>query len=159
MNQEPLARSTMTFLYFNYDAPVQRTTHTDSILTCAPRDIFLHHTAQVYMSKVQLVTTNLLQQSTNARNRTACSYPGCSQTFTRRSNLTTHLKTHQQNRPRSYKCSICNKGFNHQGNLDRHIASHGEDRIQCPFTNCARTFTRKDAVYRHLRGVHKKHII
>ncbi|CAD6580634.1 MAG: hypothetical protein CYPHOPRED_001316 [Cyphobasidiales sp. Tagirdzhanova-0007] len=53
--------------------------------------------------------------------RFLCSYPGCSRTFSRNFNLSTHYNTHLGIKP--FGCSYCPKSFSRRHDCARHIAA------------------------------------
>ncbi|KAJ1565869.1 hypothetical protein HK096_008247 [Nowakowskiella sp. JEL0078] len=82
--------------------------------------------------------------------------PQCSRSFTRRFNLQTHLETHQPNRIRQHHCDECPKSFARIHDLKRHQNIHtNPNSFVCP-SLCGKTFSRKDALTRHLvvKGEH-----
>ncbi|KAJ3120294.1 hypothetical protein HK100_012855 [Physocladia obscura] len=75
----------------------------------------------------------------------------CKRTFSRLFNLKSHLHTHNPTRAKNYTCEICNVGFCRQQDLARHATVHDKSRImKCP-TCPGKTFSRKDALRRHIR--------
>ncbi|KAI8878415.1 hypothetical protein K501DRAFT_287882 [Backusella circina FSU 941] len=78
----------------------------------------------------------------------------CGMHFTRRYNLSSHMKTHDANRFKPFPCKLCNKQFDRKHDLARHVSTvhNGERAFNCSQCNC--TFSRKDALNRH---VSKKH--
>ena len=78
--------------------------------------------------------------------------PLCLKTFTRKYNLTRHMRIHAQVKP--YSCFICQKAFNQINNLNRHEKIHpAEKRFDC--AQCISTFTRKDNLKRHTQKQHR----
>lgn len=77
-----------------------------------------------------------------------CLFPNCGKEFSRKGNLTAHLKLHNPNRERSWVCSLCPRRFFRIHDLIRHDSVHSGSRpFKC--TVCNKGFTRKDAIRRH----------
>src|SRR6266850_3678306 len=49
--------------------------------------------------------------------------PLCPRTFSRKTNLTTHVRTHDKSRPRCFSCSYCEHRTDRRTDLDSHIIS------------------------------------
>src|SRR6267142_5607408 len=49
--------------------------------------------------------------------------PLCPRTFSRRTNLSTHVRTHDKSRPRRFPCPYCKHCTNRRNDLDSHIIS------------------------------------
>ncbi|CAA7261695.1 unnamed protein product [Cyclocybe aegerita] len=81
-----------------------------------------------------------------------CPVPGCGSTFTRRFNLRGHLRSHTEERP--YVCDWpgCKKGFARQHDCKRHQALHAAKSQSNVCQGCKKTFSRLDALNRHLRS-------
>ncbi|KAJ3274268.1 hypothetical protein HK104_004140 [Borealophlyctis nickersoniae] len=78
----------------------------------------------------------------------SCPHPGCTRTFSRRFNLQTHLGTHDPNRPRPYKCTLCPRSFVRQPDLERHGNVHRN--VGRPHAcDCGKSYARRDALVRH----------
>ncbi|KAG0174267.1 hypothetical protein DFQ28_009258 [Apophysomyces sp. BC1034] len=73
----------------------------------------------------------------------------CHRKFSRRYNLSTHIRTHNKDRKKDHPCGSCPKAFDRKHDLARHIATvhHGERSYPCD--RCQSTFSRKDALTRH----------
>ncbi|KAJ3354731.1 hypothetical protein HDU83_004646 [Entophlyctis luteolus] len=75
----------------------------------------------------------------------------CGRSFSRLFNLKSHLHTHNPARAKSFSCELCGVGFCRQQDLMRHATVHDKSKImkcpQCP----GKTFSRKDALRRHIR--------
>ncbi|KAJ9597647.1 hypothetical protein L9F63_011481, partial [Diploptera punctata] len=59
----------------------------------------------------------------------------CNTSFSRKSNLILHLRTHTNEKP--FKCTICNMSFKQKSNLVRHSGVHTNEKpfkcSQCLF--------------------------
>lgn len=68
-----------------------------------------------------------------------CPKDGCSKDFTSKYTLTSHMKIHTD-RPRLYKCNLCDKSFYHSQNLVQHRKLHSSTKeFICP--NCDKAFS------------------
>ncbi len=65
-------------------------------------------------------------------------------------------KTLKNKAPKKYKCEFenCGRAYESQGNLTRHQLSHRDEAFvfKCGF--CAKTFSRKDSLMRHVKRFH-----
>ncbi|KAH7874621.1 hypothetical protein F5879DRAFT_929990 [Lentinula edodes] len=104
----------------------------------------------------QQVTTSATQLASASRRRNeanfACPVPGCGSTFTRRFNLRGHLRSHTEERPFVCEWPGCNKGFARQHDCKRHQALHTSKPQSNVCQGCKKTFSRLDALNRHLRS-------
>ncbi|KAF8966368.1 hypothetical protein BGZ46_000393, partial [Entomortierella lignicola] len=77
-----------------------------------------------------------------------CGYDGCSKTFSRLYNLTSHIKSHSNQRP--FQCDHCDRQFARLHDKKRHERLHRGVR---PFAcdRCQHHFARTDALNRHLK--------
>ncbi|KAF8919850.1 hypothetical protein CPB85DRAFT_1275649 [Mucidula mucida] len=100
----------------------------------------------------QQVTTSATQvASANRRRNEAhfqCPVPGCGSTFTRRFNLRGHLRSHTEERPYVCQWPGCKKGFARQHDCNSTTAKAQANVCQ----GCKKTFSRLDALNRHLRS-------
>lgn len=82
--------------------------------------------------------------------------PLCDHVSKRRYNLSTHIKTHDKSRIKEFTCSQCTKRFDRRHDRDRHLATvHSKERsYTCDHCPTATTFTRRDALDRHLIQKH-----
>ncbi|KAG8175753.1 hypothetical protein JTE90_029238 [Oedothorax gibbosus] len=76
----------------------------------------------------------------------------CRKTFTRKDELTRHMKTHAKGSI-GLDCKVCDKVFTREDNLARHMKKHESEEHVCP--ECPKTFIRKDILTRHL-ATHNK---
>ncbi|EIN11888.1 hypothetical protein PUNSTDRAFT_99186 [Punctularia strigosozonata HHB-11173 SS5] len=104
----------------------------------------------------QQVTTSATQAASASRRRNeanfVCPVPGCGSTFTRRFNLRGHLRSHTEERPYVCEWPGCGKGFARQHDCKRHQALHYQRTTQNVCHGCGKTFSRLDALNRHLRS-------
>ncbi|KAG0345035.1 hypothetical protein BG004_004013 [Podila humilis] len=77
-----------------------------------------------------------------------CVFEGCTKTFSRPYNLTSHLRTHTNARP--FQCDSCDRQFARLHDKNRHERLHRGVR---PFAceRCHHPFARMDALNRHLK--------
>lgn len=103
-----------------------------------------------------------ISQNTSPESSYSCTFEGCHRSFSRIQNLKSHEKIHFPNRGRYFLCHICQAGFTRsQGifkyliqDLTRHINIHsGIKNFKCPGDGCQKSFSRKDALRRHVRSV------
>lgn len=104
----------------------------------------------------QQVTTSATQLASASRRRNeahfVCPVPGCGSTFTRRFNLRGHLRSHTEERPYVCEWPGCKKGFARQHDCKRHQALHTAKSQSNVCRGCKKTFSRLDALNRHLRS-------
>ncbi|KAI8847862.1 hypothetical protein BC829DRAFT_358380, partial [Chytridium lagenaria] len=69
----------------------------------------------------------------------------------RKTNLRTHLLTHDPHRPRPYVCTFpgCTRSFVRMHDVERHAGVHGG--VKSVWCECGVGFKRRDAWERHLR--------
>lgn len=75
---------------------------------------------------------------------------GCGKSFKKMHSFELHSKLHQ--RDRAYECGVCYKRFLRPHDLKRHKLTHidGYKPFEC--SNCGITFTRQDAMHRHINA-------
>ncbi|KAG9323385.1 hypothetical protein KVV02_002535 [Mortierella alpina] len=75
-----------------------------------------------------------------------CPSPACDKVFSRAYNLTSHMKTHSNDRP--FLCGMCPLAFARRHDRERHVRLHtGEKPYPCDI--CGAGFMRNDALHRH----------
>jgi len=72
----------------------------------------------------------------------------CGHKSKRHYNVEVHLKTHEKNRPRPFKCDVCNKCFCRSHDLERHKIIHQQKMYSCEL--CGKKFGRLDSLKRHV---------
>ncbi|KAI9215932.1 hypothetical protein BC828DRAFT_394513 [Blastocladiella britannica] len=100
-----------------------------------------------------------------------CHWGDCSRSFTDTDHLVTHLQDEHLPPPRrpaesnsTFKCmwAGCPRGGNPQTSrfaLAAHVRSHTGDRpIDCPIADCDKSFTRADAMAKHVRSNHHDYV-
>ena len=84
-----------------------------------------------------------------------CTYEGCTKTFNRPARLTSHLRTHTNERP--YACTYegCDKTYFEDKHLQQHIkGSHTKERsFPCDWEGCNKSFLTSTRLNRH-RNTH-----
>ncbi|XP_066950264.1 uncharacterized protein [Macrobrachium rosenbergii] len=79
-------------------------------------------------------------------NKSMFSCDKCRRTFSKKSLLSLHMRSHTGERP--YVCSVCQKGFAQKGDLTRHSRLHtGEKPFRCD--KCDRAFSHKSNLRQH----------
>ena len=70
-----------------------------------------------------------------------CTFEGCDKTFTRKSNMTRHLKLHYGIKP--FNCDFCGKSFARKSDFQAHKLSHaGRKPFKCSWKGCEKSFVR-----------------
>ncbi|KAG0341598.1 hypothetical protein BG004_005980 [Podila humilis] len=83
----------------------------------------------------------------------ACHIENCSKMFNRKSNLKSHLMTHDN--VRKHICPQCDVAFLRVYDLDRHIRSHTKEvKYACKFQGCTKGYGRSDQLKRHAEKHH-----
>ncbi|PIO40509.1 hypothetical protein AB205_0042910 [Aquarana catesbeiana] len=81
------------------------------------------------------------------------SCPECGESFSSKSSLTVHQRSHRGSRSEgnSYSCPECEKSFAQKADLARHVRSHtGEKPYSCP--ECGKCFSQKANLARHQKS-------
>jgi uncharacterized Zn-finger protein len=93
-----------------------------------------------------------------SRSTSSFTCPVCQQTFTRRTGLVNHQRTHTGEKPYTCKIAGCDQTFKQQGDKTRHEeAQHGEKTFICGDSTwgCGKAFGRKDGLLEHHRKTTK----
>lgn len=106
--------------------------------------------AEITESQQQSKLVHHRNLSLETPKRFPCTEPGCEKSFTRRYNLSAHLRCHRSEKP--FACGECDFRFARKHDLTRHVRSlHELKRSYGPCPTCGAYFTRSDALSRHLK--------
>jgi len=99
-----------------------------------------------------------LERHLRIHNPYKCNENSCVKSFTRKSDLTKHLKTHVK-RPSIYICKYCSEKTSSQTMLYEHLLIHKKERtrnmLECP--RCEKLFQSRNELSAHLRNdTHEK---
>lgn len=82
---------------------------------------------------------------------TRCRHPGCQKAFSQLSNLQSHSRCHQTDKP--YKCNSCYKCFSDEPSLLEHIPKHKESKHLkthiCQY--CGKSYTQETYLSKHMQ--------
>ena len=85
----------------------------------------------------------------------ACTFPGCTETFRKKSQLRAHMSavhTGDPNKP--YKCTQCSRCFAFPGQLALHERMHATVDHVCGYDNCGYVAHSLDELRKHVQDVH-----
>ncbi|CAM1508306.1 Fc.00g051540.m01.CDS01 [Cosmosporella sp. VM-42] len=84
-----------------------------------------------------------------------CDFAGCNLTFSQLGNLKTHVRRHTGERP--YECGKCGRRFAQRGNVRAHEQTHeGLKPFICKLDDCNKTFSQLGNMKTHQNNFHKK---
>ncbi|CEI39456.1 hypothetical protein FVEN_g8677 [Fusarium venenatum] len=85
----------------------------------------------------------------------SCDFKGCELTFSQLGNLKTHRRRHTGERP--FSCDKCDRQFAQRGNLRAHLQTHqGLKPYVCILDACKKTFSQLGNMKTHQNNFHKK---
>lgn len=98
------------------------------------------------------------QGPSTAKNPATFRCPSCpNKWFTRKANLDSHLRTHNNIRP--YNCGVCGETFTRKSDCDRHEKGHGDKKFTCfgrlndgSSWGCKSSFGRADKLADHIKS-------
>jgi len=100
----------------------------------------------------QTIPAQRRSQTKQVKRDFICKY--CSKVFTKKYNLTSHLRSHSNERP--HQCEVCSQAFARESDRQRHMLTHGEGKYKCGGTlsdgtswGCGQSFTRSDILSSH----------
>ena len=109
-----------------------------------------HGGVQLFLNRTQdseaLPREHIPQRRHTGKTKHQCQQ--CNKTFSKKSNLFTHLRTHTGEKP--YQCQQCNNTFSQKNNLVSHMRTHtGDKPYQCQ--DCSKLYARSDYLLKHMR--------
>jgi hypothetical protein len=103
-----------------------------------------------------LIGACYLEPALKQQQQLKCHVDGCGKVFSRPFNLKSHLETHNPTRSKNHECPECqaqfcrSQGIRYSLDLARHSQIHNRT-MTFICTGCQKSFSRKDALKRHLR--------
>lgn len=86
-----------------------------------------------------------------------CLHAGCGRTFYRNEELARHTRIHTGQKP--FLCQLCGRGFVRRDHLAKHqrthLPAHAKRTYCCPLPACVHSYTRSDALTRHMWTAHQ----
>ena len=102
-----------------------------------------------------IITPPVKKYKTDTKHERKYPCDECSYVATQNGNLTTHKRTHTNERP--YKCDYdgCKQAFTQNGNLTAHKRSHtGEKPYKCDYNGCGYASTQSSNLKSHIEAWH-----
>uniref|UniRef100_A0AAY4CQN3 C2H2-type domain-containing protein n=1 Tax=Denticeps clupeoides TaxID=299321 RepID=A0AAY4CQN3_9TELE len=79
-----------------------------------------------------------------------CAHPGCEKAFTQLSNLQSHRRQHNKDKP--FKCHNCNRGYTDSASLEVHMSTHTVKHAKLYSCGlCNRAYTSETYLMKHMR--------
>ncbi|XP_008947095.1 PREDICTED: zinc finger protein 384-like, partial [Nestor notabilis] len=79
-----------------------------------------------------------------------CAHPGCEKAFTQLSNLQSHRRQHNKDKP--FKCHNCHRAYTDAASLEVHLATHTVKHAKVYTCSiCSRAYTSETYLMKHMR--------